>query len=106
MWLVYFQRKIDSYGNLTVSGTVDGVDINGFKSDFDSHTHNFVDLDDTPADYVGYAGDLVRIKDDESGLEYSDITSVLVSGTILYGVGDPPSSVGLEDGTLFFKYVE
>ena len=31
---------IDNNGNLTISGTVDGVDIDGFKSDFDGHTHD------------------------------------------------------------------
>ncbi|MCK4528529.1 hypothetical protein KAW18_14250, partial [candidate division WOR-3 bacterium] len=30
----------DSYGNLTVSGTVDNVDVAVFKSDFDSHDHD------------------------------------------------------------------
>lgn len=30
----------DSYGNLTVSGTVDGVDVAVLKSDFDSHDHD------------------------------------------------------------------
>lgn len=31
---------LDVYGNIAVSGTVDGVDISAFKSTFDNHDHN------------------------------------------------------------------
>jgi hypothetical protein len=31
---------VDSSGNLTLSGTVDGVDLAPFKSDYDGHTHD------------------------------------------------------------------
>lgn len=58
---------------------------------FTSGVRNFLGLDDTPNSYGGYGGKIVKVKTDESGLEFADsnpgdITSV-VAGTGLAGGG-------------------
>ena len=40
-------------GNITVTGTVDGVDVGTFKSDYDTHTHTLSQITDFNAgDYA------------------------------------------------------
>lgn len=39
-----FDHNISIAGNISVSGTVDGVDIAAFKTAYDSHTHNYLPL--------------------------------------------------------------
>jgi hypothetical protein len=46
---VDFGAGIDVTGNITVTGTVDGVDVGQFKSDYDSHNHD--------SRYVNVTGD-------------------------------------------------
>jgi hypothetical protein len=41
-------------GDLSLDGTVDGVDIAAFKTDYDAHTHDFGDLDNIPTTLSGY----------------------------------------------------
>lgn len=61
----------DSYGNLTVSGTVDGVDVDVFKSDFDTHNHD--DLYYTESEVNTISGSLQTNIDAGGG--YTDLTS-------------------------------
>lgn len=48
------RNGLDVIGNITVTGTVDTVDIAQLKSDFDSHSHAFSEITSTPTTIAGY----------------------------------------------------
>jgi len=62
---------------------------------------NLVDLNDTPSTY----DDGKILMSTSSGTEWGTPEITTVTGTILYGTGNPPDPVDFVDGTLFFKYV-
>jgi len=39
-------QKLDVVGSIAVSGTVDGVDVSGFKADYDNHRSNYFQFGD------------------------------------------------------------
>jgi hypothetical protein len=45
---------VNATGNITLSGTVDGVDIAAFKTAYDSHTHTFASLTSKPTTLAGF----------------------------------------------------
>jgi hypothetical protein len=64
--------------DITLSGTVDGRDVAGDGTNLDNHLVDFgnphdttfVLLTDVPADYTGEGGKVVKVKIDETGLEF------------------------------------
>lgn len=71
-------KAVNIDNNIVTSGTVDGVDIAAFKTAYDSHTHAFKDLSDAPSSYSGESLKMIRVKSDETGLEF------VVSGSGTY----------------------
>lgn len=52
---VYADGNFDVNGNITLTGTVDGVDIAAFKAAYDIHTHDFTtDITGKPTTLAGY----------------------------------------------------
>ncbi len=103
--LVQVGGDFDVLGDITVSGTVDGVDINAFKTLFDAHTHDFADITSTPTTLSGYgitdamlntAESWLTEFDEKIGVTISDrlvIEDVADSGTKKYvSVGELPNS--------------
>ena len=52
--LVKSLTNFDVTGNITLTGTVDGVDIAAFKTSYDSHTHTFASITSKPTTLSGY----------------------------------------------------
>ncbi len=65
-------KPVSGYENpiLFATDTTEGIVFAYRPSEVGSDTISFTDLDDAPASYSGYGGYLVKVKDDESGLEF------------------------------------
>lgn len=61
---------------------------------------NFLELTDTPDSYITYSGKVVRVKGDESGLEFGVASSV---GTFLDLTDTPSSYAGQASKTVIVK---
>jgi hypothetical protein len=93
---------LDVTGNITLTGTVDGVDVSAFKSAYDSHTHTFASLTSKPTTVSGYGiTDAITTAGGQtiSGTLTTNST-LTVNGTVnansFYQVGDgvPRSNLG------------
>ena len=51
-------------------------------------TPNFIDLEDCPPSYVGFSGDSVRVKIDETGLEFVASATIATRSTMWQQIGD------------------
>lgn len=75
----------------------------GFSGGGSGNSKVMISGTDPLADYLESkleAGDGITLEAQTGGA--SD--TLKISANILYGTGDPPSAVGLAEGTLYFKY--
>lgn len=95
-----------NFGPTTFSGTVPDGYATGWRlrtiqwEKIGNINKTFLTLDDTPSSYSGNKGKFLKVSEDESELEFTT-----VSGLVLYGTGLPPAAAPYEDGTVFYRYI-
>jgi lipoprotein signal peptidase len=77
-----YTASLDVEGNITVGGTVDSVDLAGFKSAYDSHAHSWSSITSKPSTFAPSAHALVGADHTASGLTAGHV--VRASGTATF----------------------
>jgi hypothetical protein len=74
-----YTASLDVEGNITLGGTVDGVDLASFKSAYDSHSHSWSSITSKPSTFAPSAHALVGADHTASGLTIGHV--IRASGT-------------------------
>lgn len=88
--------------NLTVTASGTFAYINAASLGGGSGASAFLDLTDTPDTYLGQSGTLVRVKDNQSGLEFKSLSWILGNSGYLDDLSDVQTT-GKQDGYIL-KY--
>jgi hypothetical protein len=91
------------------AGTSKKATINQIKQLISSYNDQFIELSDTPSTYLGQSLKIVRVKSDETGLEFATlslstptIAQVLTTGNVL----NTGQTIGFKDGdNIFITYL-